>query len=165
MATVAANKTTCSTGPSKGTNWIISGNVTTNAPTIPVGAGIGGLIGGEPGAFIGGIIGSFFGVGGTASYVPSTKSWYAGGTIVFGLGVGGGKGVGANAVMVPRGQNPNSIANGPSFSLTFQSNPFLGSTVVKSPGSGPPVVGPSGGTRIPVSGGFSDNFCLKNCGC
>jgi hypothetical protein len=130
-----------------------------------VGAAIGGAIGGPPGAFLGGIIGSFFGVGGTVSYVPSTKSWYAGGTIVFGLGLGGGNGFGVSTVMVPPGQNPNSIANGPSFSLTYQPNPFLGSTVVKSPGSGPPVVGPSGGTRIPVSGGFSYSFCLKNCGC
>jgi transposase len=109
------------------------------------------------------VIGSFFGVGGTASYVPSSNSLYAGATVVVGLGVGGGSGVSASAVTVPAGQNPNSIANGPSYSLTYQPLPFLGSTVVKSPGSGPPVVGPSVGTRIPVSGGVSYNVCVTGC--
>ena len=142
---------------------IVSGSYTTNAPTIALGAAIGGLIGGPPGGFAGAVIGSFFGVGGTASYVPSSNSLYAGPTLVVGLGVGGGSGAGANAVTVPAGQNPNSIANGPSYSLTYQPLPFLGSTVVKSPGSGPPVVGPSVGTRIPVSGGVSYNFCVKGC--
>jgi hypothetical protein len=64
--------------------------------------------------------------------------------------------------MVPSKQNPNSIAGGYDFSLTYQPNPFLGSTVVKSPGSGPPVVGPSIGTRIPVAGSVSYSICLKD---
>ena len=144
---------------------IVSGAITTNAPTIAAGAVIGEVIGGLPGSFVGGIAGSFFGVGLTGSYVPSTGSWYGGVTIVVGLGLLGGSGIGANVVNVPRTQNPNSIANGPSYSLTYQPSPLLGSTVTTSPGSGPPVVGPSVGTRIPVSGGASYNVCLRNCGC
>jgi len=150
---------------STGTTSIISGNVTTNAPTIAAGAAVGEAIGGPPGAFLGGIIGNFFGVGGTASYVPSTKSLYAGPTLVFAPALGGGNGFSANVVSVPSSQNPNSIANGLSYSVTFQPLPFLGSTVVKSPGSGPAVVGSSVGTRIPVSFGVSFNFPLKKGGC
>jgi len=71
----ANNPPPCSASQSKGTTSIVSGNATTNAPTIPLGATIGGAIGGPPGGFLGGIIGSFFGVGGTVSYVPSTNSW------------------------------------------------------------------------------------------
>jgi hypothetical protein len=59
--------------------------------------------------------------------------------VVFGLGLGGGSGVSANAVNVPYPQNPNSIANGLSYSLTYQPSSALGSTVQYSPGSGPPV--------------------------
>jgi RHS repeat-associated protein len=160
-----ANNTNCSTGPPTETRSIVSGSATTSAPMIGVGAAIGGLVGGPPGAFLGGILGSFFGVGGNVSYVPSTNSLYAGATLVLGLGLSGGSGIGVNAVMVPSTQNPNSIASSLSFSLTYQPRPFLGSTVTKSPGSGPPVVGPSVGTRIPVSGSVSYNFCLTNCGC
>src|SRR5208337_2301894 len=126
-------------------------NATTNIPTIAAGAAIGEAIGGPPGAFLGGILGSLFGVGGTVSYVPSTKSLYAGPTLVFAPALGGGNGFSGNVVSVPAGQNPNSIANGLSYSVTFQPSPLLGSTVVKSPGSGPSVMGPSAGTRIPVS--------------
>jgi len=153
----------CSASTSATSIW--SGNVTTNAPTIAAGAAIGEAIGGPPGAFLGGIIGSFFGVGGTASYVPSTKSLYAGPTLVFAPALGGGSGSSGNVVSVPAGQNPNAIANGLSYSVTFQPSPLLGSTVVKSPGSGSPVVGPSVGTRIPVSFGVSYNFPVKKGGC
>jgi len=159
-----AKKKNCGASQSKGMTSIVTGNVTTNAPTVPVGAAIGALVGGPPGAFVGGIIGSFFGAGGTVSYVPSTKSVYAGATLVVGLGIGGGNGFSASTAMVPSGQNPNSIANGLSFSLSYQPSAALGSTVTKSPGS-PPVTGPSVGTRIPVSGGVSYNVCLTNCGC
>jgi RHS repeat-associated protein len=76
-AGLAANNTNCGAGQPKGKASIISGNATTSAPTIPLGAAIGGAIDGPSGAFLGGIIGSFFGVGGTVSYVPSTNSWYA----------------------------------------------------------------------------------------
>jgi RHS repeat-associated protein len=153
--------TTCPTGPSQ----IVSVSATTNAPTIAAGTAIGGAIAGPPGAFVGGIIGSLFGVGGSVSWVPSTNSWYAGPTAVFAPGLGGGSGISANDVNVPSTQNANSIANGQSYSITFQPNPLLGSVVTKSPGSGPPVVGPSIGTRVPVSFGAGYNFCLHNCGC
>ena len=144
---------------------IVSGSATSNIPTIEAGAAIGGAIGGPVGAFVGGIFGSFFGIGVTASYVPSTHSWYGGPTVVFGLGVGGGSGVGANAVNVPYSQNPNSIASGLSYSLTYQPSAALGSTVQYSPGSGPPVVGPSAGTRIPVSAGVSYNIPINKGHC
>ncbi|WP_044176066.1 RHS repeat-associated core domain-containing protein [Granulicella mallensis] len=157
----APSKPCSASGPSK----IISASATTNGPTIVAGTAIGGAIGGEPGAFVGGIIGSMFGVGGNVSYVPSTHSLYAGPTAVFAPGLGGGNGISANYVNVPSTQNANSIANGPSFSITFQPNPFFGSVVTKSPGSGPPVVGPSVGTRVPVSFGAGYNICLHNCGC
>src|SRR5437588_13088408 len=62
-------------------------------------------------------------------------------------------------------QNPNAIANGLSYSVTFQPIPFLGSTIQKSPGSGPSVVGPSVGTRVPVSFGVSYNFRVKKGRC
>jgi RHS repeat-associated protein len=150
---------------SLGTTSIISGNATTNAPTIAAGATIGGLIDGAPGAFLGGIVGSLFGVGGTVSYVPSTKSLYAGPTLVFAPALGGGNGFGANVVSVPPSQNPDSIASSWSYSVTFQPTPLLGSTVTKSPGSGPPVVGPSVGTRVPVSFGVSYSFPVKKGGC
>jgi hypothetical protein len=132
---------------------------------MAAGAGIGGLIGGPPGAFLGGIIGSLFGVGGGVSYVPSTKSLYMGPTLVFSPAFGGGNGIGGSVVSVPPGQNPNSIASGQSYSVTFQPNPFLGSSVVKSPGSGPPVIGPSVGTRVPVSFGVSYSVPVINGGC
>jgi RHS repeat-associated protein len=151
--------------PPKGTTSIVSANATTNAPTIAAGSALGEALGGPPGAALGGIIGSFFGVGGTTSYVPSTHSLYMGPTLVFAPALNGGSGFGGNAVSVPSSQNPNSIANGLSYSLSFQPLPFLGSTVVKSPGSGPPVVGPSVGTRIPLSFGVSYNFRVKKGGC
>jgi hypothetical protein len=144
---------------------IVSSSATSNIPTIEAGAAVGGAIGGPAGAFVGGIIGSFFGVGVTASYVPSTHTWYGGPTVVFGLGLGGGSGISANAVNVPYPQNPNSIANGLSYSLTYQPSSALGSTVQYSPGSGPPVVGPSIGTRIPVSAGVSYNIRLNKGHC
>jgi hypothetical protein len=158
---IAPSKNCSASGPSK----IVSSSATTNVPTIAAGAAIGGAIGGPPGAFVGGIIGSLFGVGGNVSYVPSTNSWYAGPTATFAPGLGGGNGISANFVNVPSTQNANSIANGASYSITFQPNPFFGSTVTKSPGSGPPVVGPSVGTRVPVSFSAGYNFCLHNCGC
>jgi RHS repeat-associated protein len=150
---------------SAGTTSIVNANATTNIPTIAAGVVVGGAIGGPVGVFVGGMIGSLLGVGGTVSYVPSTKSLYAGPTLVVAPALGGGSGFSGNAVSVPAGQNPNSIANGLSYSVTFQANPLLGSTVVKSPGNGPPVLGPSVGTRIPVSFGVSYNFPVKKGGC
>jgi len=157
---LVSNKT-CPAGPSK----IISASATTNAPTIAAGAAICEAIGGPPAAFFGVILGSLFGVGGNVSYVPSTNSWYAGPTVVFAPSWGGGQGISANYVNVPSTQNANSIANGASYSITFQPYPFFGSVVTKSPGSGPPVVGPSVGTRVPVSVSAGKNICLRNCGC
>lgn len=157
------NNGTCNA--STGNTSIVTGTATSNSPTIVAGAAIGGFIGSEPGAFLGGILGSLFGVGGTASYVPSTKSLYAGPALVFAPALGGGSGVGITVSSVPPSQNPNSIANGWDFSVGFQPLPFLGSTVVKSPGSGPPVVGPSAGTRVPVSFGVSYSVPVKKGGC
>ena len=127
-------------------------------------ATLGSLFGPE-GTSPGALVGSMFGGGLTGSYVPATKSLYVGGTITFGLGISGGGGAGINAVNVPRGQNANAIANGQSYSLTYQPYKYIGSTVTKSPGSGPPVVGPSVGTRIPFAASYSFNICLRNCGC
>ena len=147
-----------------GSNTILSGNVTTNAPTIELGALIGSLFGPE-GTLPGALVGSMFGVGGSISYVPGTGSLYAGPVATFGVGINGGSGFSVSAVHVPSSQNANSIANGKSFSLSYQPNPFLGSTVTKSPGSGPPVVGPSMGTKVPVSASAGYSFCLRHCGC
>ena len=147
-----------------GGNTILSGNITTTGPTIELGALVGSLFGPE-GTLPGALIGSMFGVGGSVSYVPGTGSIYAGPVATFGLGINGGSGFSFSAVHVPSTQNANSIANGKSFSLSYQPNPFLGSTVTKSPGSGPPVVGPSVGTKVPVSGSAGYSFCLRHCGC
>lgn len=160
-----ANNTKCGGGQSTGTNTIVSGNVTTSAPTTALGGLIGGLLGGPPGAAIGGTIGSYFGVGGTVSWVPSTNSWYAGPTVVAGIVPGGGSGGSVSAVVVPSTQSPNSIATGLSFSATWQPFWSSGGTVTKSPGSGPAVAGFSTGTRIPASGGVSFDLCVHNCGC
>jgi hypothetical protein len=141
---------------------IVTGNYT--LPLTEVGAAIGSLIGPE-GTLPGALLGSMFGAGVTRSYVPATKSFYIGGTITFGLGISGGGGGSINAVNVPRGQNANAIANGQSYSLTYQPLKYAGSTVTKSPGSGPPVIGPSVGTRIPFAASYSFNICLRNCGC
>jgi RHS repeat-associated protein len=147
-----------------GGNTILSGNITSNTPTIELGAAIGSLAG-PPGEFAGALIGSMFGVGGSVSYVPGTGSVSAGPVATFGVGVNGGSGFSVSAVHVPASQNANSIASGKSFSLSYQPNPFLGSTVTKSPGSGPPVVGPSIGTKVPVSASAGYSFCLRHCGC
>jgi RHS repeat-associated protein len=147
-----------------GRNTILSANITSNTLTIALGDAI-GSVGGPVGAFVGGLVGSMFGVGGGISYVPGTGSIYAGPIATFGVGINGGSGFSVSAVHVPSGQNANSIASGKSFSLTYQPNPFLGSTVTKSPGSGPPVVGPSMGTKVPVSASAGYSFCLWHCGC
>lgn len=158
----ASSKGPCTVAPAAN-RTVVSGNYT--VPLTAVGAAIGGLVGGPAGAFAGGVIGSMFGAGISVSYVPSTQSLYVGPTATVGLGISGGGGVSASTVVVPAGQNPNSIANGTSYSLTYQPTPFTGSTVTKSPGSGPPVVGPSVGTRIPVAGSASHSFCIYHCGC
>lgn len=156
--------------PKTGTNTCASnkgGSIWTGNVTFPlteVGAFLGSLAGPE-GTLPGALFGSMFGFGGTASYVPSTHSVYVGVTIQAGLAINGGSGASVNVVNVPAGQNPNSIANGQSYSVTYQPRPFAGSTVTKSPGSGGPVVGPSAGTKVPVSGSASYNICLLNCGC
>lgn len=157
----APQASTC--GPKTGPS-ILGANATTSAPTVAAGAAIGGLLGGEPGAAIGGLIGSFFGVGLSGSYVRSTKSLYVGPTVVFTPVPGGGTGVSFNALYVPSSQNPNSIASGLSFSATLQPLALFGATVVKTPGAGPAVVGPSIGTRVPVSFGASYSFAVRK-GC
>jgi hypothetical protein len=154
-----------SSGTNSGTTSIVTGNVTTNLPTIALGALVGGWTGGPVGGFVGGILGSLFGVGGTASYVPSSKSLYAGPTVVFAPALGGGNGFSGTVSSVPASQNPDSIASSWDYSITFQPSPLLGSTVTKSPGSGPPVVGPSVGTRVPVSFAVSYSFAVVKGGC
>jgi hypothetical protein len=129
-----------------------------------LGALIGESIGGLPGEFVGALIGSMFGLGGNVSYVPSTGSIYAGPIATFGVGINGGSGSAVSVVPVRSPQNAKSIANGRSYSLTYQPS-YTGSTVTKSPGSGPPVVGPSMGTKVPVSGTIGFNFCFRHCGC
>jgi hypothetical protein len=62
-------------------------------------------------------------------------------------------------------QNPNSIANSRSYSVTYQSRLVAGLIVTKSLDSGGPVVGPSVDSKVPVSGVASHNICLLNCGC
>jgi hypothetical protein len=74
-----------------GGNTIISGNITTNALTIELGAAIGSLFGPE-GTLPGALIGSMFGVGGSISYVPGTGSLYAGPVASFGVGISGDPG-------------------------------------------------------------------------
>jgi RHS repeat-associated protein len=147
-----------SASPSK----IYSGAVTTSIPTKAAGALIGGALGGPPGAAIGGIIGSTLGVGINVSFVPSTQNWYVGPTAVFSP-VTGGSSVNLNYVNVPSNQNPNSIASGGSYSLTYQFNSIAGATIIKSPGSRP-VAGPSIGTRADVAVGASFNICITSCG-
>jgi RHS repeat-associated protein len=154
----------CASGGNAGRNGGAIWTVTYTFPLTAVGAFIGSFAGPE-GTLPGALISSMFGVGPTASFVPSTHSVYVGVTLVGGLGISGGGGGSINVVNVPRGQNPNSIANGESYSITYQPTPFTGATATKSPGSGPPVVGPSFGTRIPVAASASYNICLWNCGC
>jgi len=142
---------------------IVNGSITT--PLIGLGAGVGALVGGPPGAFAGGIIGSMFGGGVSASYVPSTGSLYVGPTVTAGLGLMGGGGMSATITPIPSSQNANQIAGGQGYSITYQPSPALGSTVTKSPGSGPPVVGVSVGSRIPVSVAAAFGLCIYHCGC
>ena len=151
--------------PSTGATSLWNGSATTSILTTKVGAGIGGLIGGVPGAAIGAGIGSMFGIGVGVSYVPSTGSLYAGISATFAPAVGGGTGVNINRVNVPSSQNPDAIANGRAYSATFQPMPFAGASVVKSPGSGPPVVGPSMGMRVPVSFSAGHNVPVIKGGC
>lgn len=111
----------------------MSGNITTNGPTIELGALIGSLFGPE-GTLPGALIGSMFGIGGSVSYVPGTGSLYAGPVATFGVGISGRSGFSVSAVHVPSSENANSIANGKSLSLSYQPNPFLGSTDLAGPG-------------------------------
>jgi RHS repeat-associated protein len=126
------------------------------------GAAVGSLFGPE-GAVAGWAIGSMCGIGANVSDVPSTRSWYVGlfGTCGAGIGAGGGGSI--SRLWVPPTQDPNSIANGVSVSTTFQPNEFLGSAVTRGSNSGPPVVGVSVGTRVPVTWSVGANICLTNC--
>jgi RHS repeat-associated protein len=143
---------------SNGASTIVSVSATSAAPAAALGAVIGEAIDPAGGGVVGALLGSTVGVGVGVSYVPSTDSWYAGPTVTFSPIILSGTGASANAVIVPKGQDPNSIANGPSFSFTLQPTPLTGTTVTKSPGSGPPVAGPSVGTKVPIAYGASYNF-------
>jgi RHS repeat-associated protein len=137
-------------------NAIYTISYTTAAPGMLIGAIVGEFVdplgGGVPGA----LLGSMVGIGANASYVPSTKSWFAGPTITFTPVLMGGQGGSVSSSIVPPGQNPNSIANGTSTSINYQPTPLTGTNVTKSPGSAP-VAGPSVGTRVPVTLGASYN--------
>ena len=130
-----------------------------------VGAFLGSAFG--PGRTLAGaVIGSQFGAGGNVSYVNATPSLYIGMTgMLAPAQINGGGGFSLSYTPVPATQNANSIANGTSYGVAFQANPLLGSTVSKSPGSGPSVVGFQVGTRSPVSFSASHNVCLWHCGC
>ena len=130
-----------------------------------VGAFVGSLFGPE-GTVVGAVLGSQFGAGVNIAYVNATHSVYIGVTGTFAPAqIGGGGGFSLSYTPVPATQNANSIANGTSYGVSFQANPLLGSTVSKSPGSGPPVVGFQVGTRAPVSFSASHNICIWHCGC
>ena len=137
---------------------IISVSATSAAPTMLLGGVLGEMVAPPGGGVVGALLGSTFGTGGNISYVPSTDSYYAGPTVTFSPVLFSGTGATGSDVLVPRGQNPNSIANGTSFSVTFQPTPLTGSTVTKSPGSGPAVGGFAVGTKLPVSFGASHNW-------
>ena len=141
-----------------GTTSIQTVSVTSAVPTMVLGGIIGEAIDPAGGGVAGALLGSTVGVGAGVSYVPSTDSWYAGPTASFSPVLLSGTGVSASSVIVPSGQNPDSIANGKSFSVTLQPTPLTGTTIVKSPGSGPPVAGPSVGTKVPIAFGASYNF-------
>jgi RHS repeat-associated protein len=167
----APNKN-CSAGPfgsfaSKyvGNNALISGSYTSSAPGIAIGTAVGSIFG-PVGAFAGGILGSQLGIGGSISYVPSTGSLYAGPVATLGAGLNGGNGISVSSTNVPSGQSPNAIGNGQSYSVSFLPwGGSFGSTVSKSPGSGPPVVGFAAGTRSPVSVSAGYSKCITHCGC
>jgi hypothetical protein len=89
-----------------GSNTILSGTITSNTPTIELGAAIGSLAG-PPGEFAGALIGSMFAVGGTISYLPGTGSVHGGPVVAVGVGVNGGSGFSVSAVHQP---NPFSEA-------------------------------------------------------
>lgn len=150
---VAPSKPGCSAGAfgnfvtkHLGNNALVSASYTNSSAGIALGSRIGSLLG-PVGAFAGGVVGSMFGTGANLSYVPSTGSLYLGGQISAGAGYNGGSGISFSFINVPSSQNPNSIANGLSYSGAFQPLPVLGSTVTKSPGS------------------VSYSICIRHCGC
>jgi len=142
-------------------NEIWTGSITWNLGWL--GAMAGGL-GGPEGVLPGALVGSMCGFGFSGTYVPSTGSYYGGVVASCGIVPLGGGGASAAFIPIPRGQDPNAIANGPSGSITFlPTGDFAGSTVVKSPGSGPPVVGVAAGFRAPISVAIGVNGCVRNC--
>jgi len=148
------------TGTSAGSSSVVSISYTWGMSGV--GAAIGDVFG-PVGTVLGWALGSMCGIGLNGALVPSTGSVYFGVVGTCGAGINAGRGISVSDVQVPPTQDPNRIANGLSGSITFQPWPLLGSTVTKSPGSGPPVVGPALGTRNPVgyTGGF--NVCIFRC--
>jgi RHS repeat-associated protein len=128
----------------------------------PVGATIGGLLGGLPGMILGNQIASACGAGPNVSYVPSTNTPYVGVSASCAPAVGGGSGWLGTLTIVPPKQNPHDIAGGRSYNLTI--NPWaVGTTWTYSPGSDAPAEGISVGTKIPISVGVGYNVCVYNC--
>jgi RHS repeat-associated protein len=159
-----ANANSTVTVTASQTSQIVSVSVTSSWPGVLLGSAIGGLWG-PAGSAIGAVLGSMCGVGGNVSVAstPAKTSVYAGPTASCGFAVVGGSGFQVSVTPVPPSQDPNKIASGESTSITWQPTPITGSTVTRSPGSGPPVVGYSFGTRVPVSVGIGYNWCIWDC--
>ena len=128
-----------------------------------LGAAVGGRFG-IPGAVIGYLIASRLGAGPSVTVVPSTRQIYAGPTAVVAPGFGGGMGVSVTRYRFTNAQHADNVLSGWGGTLTLQPLPFLGSTVLKSPGN-EPVVGFTAGTRVPVAvgGGYSWQLWAGKC--
>jgi RHS repeat-associated protein len=156
--------------PAPEDNYIFNGSYSGDLGWVGeiVGGYLGGLVAGPYGAAAGAVVGatvaSACGVGLTAAYVPSTKSFYPGVQAGCGVKPGAGSGWNLNVTRVPATQDPNAIANGKTISLTYQPmDIFLGATVTYSHGSGPAVLGLGIGTRSDVFGSVGYSWCLTNC--
>jgi hypothetical protein len=112
---------------------------------------------GSPGAAIGNMIA----IGLSGAWVPKTNSLFVGPVLSFTPG-GNGTGGSATKLRFPNGQSPISTLKGLSGSMSLQPLPWAGSTVMKSPGQAP-VVGPSFGTKVPLTFSASYGFCVWKC--
>jgi RHS repeat-associated protein len=136
-------------------------SVTATTGLGPVGALIGSAIGGG-GVFPGYAIGSMFGAGATVAWIPTSGTVFLGPALTFTPGLGGGSGFSVSGYYFPSGQDPYQTLSGWSGSVSYQPMPWAGSTAMRSPGQNP-VVGPSFGTRVPVTVGGGYGVCVRNC--
>ena len=148
--------------PTQQRSTIVNFNVTFLDFSLP-GMFIGDSLGGPVVGSISMGIGSMCGIGVGGAYIPATGSLYLGPTIACGLQVGSGRGAGVSVISAPPGRDPKQAASGASAAITFQPRPAAGSTVVKSPSNGEPLLGPSFGGRFPVGVGGGYNFCVSQC--